>query len=681
MIHYVQRPRETANQAATDALTTAGFPRLLAEALVRRGICSAEDARAFLNPAQSEPENPFLLPDMEKAVTRILLAVGSGERICVYGDYDADGICATAILLTALRENGANVCYRLPSRHGEGYGLNVGAIEALASDGVKLILTVDNGISALDEIACARRLGVDVVVTDHHEPGEQLPECMAVVAASRRDSQYPNRALCGAGTAYQLARALWPDSDHSVRLALAAVATIADVVPLRGENRTIVVQGLPILPKLPAVAALLHASGMDGRPLSETTVAFGIAPRLNAAGRMGEAERALELFLSENAALTASLAVTLEEENRKRRAEETRIQAEAEDMLRLTARGKRAILLYRENWNPGVIGIVAARMVERYGRPTILFSDAGGVLTGSGRSLDGVNLYMCLSACSSHFLRFGGHAGAAGITMRRDAFDAFSEQFCAILDTLPQTLFLPSCAYEADVPLSALDRRTVETLLELQPFGEGNPEPVFRVKNVSFSDVRLMGKESQHLSATVSDGTASLRMTAFGFGAALSFLSDPNTRWDLVYTPVINKFNNKVSIELRARAFSPSESVEQKIIDAFLQKVLYNDMRSLSGCMDAAFLRAANPSLTENDMRTHYRFLRAVWEKAEPDGRQAIQWLSLSQYLALSVFGELGFFLADDDTGAMHFCPQAARRALADSTLFRQISEARTLKG
>src|SRR6187551_444663 len=385
----------------------------VATVLVRRGLGDPDEARAFLD-AEPPGHDPFRLGDMAAAVERIRAAVRNGERICVHGDYDVDGISATVVALLTLRELGANVEWRLPSRFEEGYGLAAETIEQLAADGIDLVVTVDCGITAVEEVARARALGLDVIVTDHHRPGETLPDCLVVAT---RPSEYDCPDLCGTGVAHTLARALLGDDHPAVARALdlVALATIADVVPLVGENRALASAGLRTLARTgrPGLQALMRSARVDPAAVDSTAVAFRLAPRINAAGRLGRPDLALELILTDDAEAARTLALELEELNRDRQQVEDRILREASALvegLPERDRRRRGYVLWSEDWHEGVIGIVASRLVERFQRPVVLVTGAAdGTWKGSGRSVPRFDLHGALAASSQHLERFGGH--------------------------------------------------------------------------------------------------------------------------------------------------------------------------------------------------------------------------------------------------------------------------------
>ena len=506
------------NTGVTDAViedlsARFGFTKPFSAMLARRGLTDDASVTAFLHPESQPLPDPFALTDMDRAVSRIKSAIGTGERICVYGDYDTDGVCATAILTDALALLGANVTFLLPSRQGEGYGLNANAVDAMIKDGVRLIVTVDNGISAHAEIAYAKERGTDTVVTDHHRCHETLPPACAVVCASRSDQSETLRCLCGASVAMQLAAALGVRIGKY--LPVAALATMADVVPLAELNRSIVRRGLPLIGMQPGLAALLHAAGVCD-PAGESTLSFILAPRINAAGRMGDATRAVRLLLTDDEEERKTLAAALETENVRRRAEEQRILKEAEETI--TESAPRILLLCGKDWNTGVIGIVASRIVERFRCPVLLFSEVNGVLVGSGRSVPSVDLFALLTNRKELLLRFGGHRLAAGATIEISAFETLKTVLCEDLQNrFPMGLPEETCIVEDRLSLSDVTPAFAQELSFLAPFGEENRAPLFALEG-RLSDVRTMGRDGLHLSAKLSDGQSKVRLVAFGNG-------------------------------------------------------------------------------------------------------------------------------------------------------------------
>ena len=527
-----------------------------ATVLVRRGLDDVDDARAFLA-AEPPAHDAFALGDVAVAVERIRAAVAAGERICVHGDYDVDGISATAVAVLVLRELGANVEWRLPSRFEEGYGLAAETIERLAEDGVDLVLTVDCGITAVDEVAGARELGLDVIVTDHHRPGETLPDCPIVAT---RPSAYPCPDLCGTGVVHTLARALLGD-DHpalSRLLDLVALATIADVVPLVDENRALAAAGLRALARTgrAGLQELMRSARVDPATVDATAVAFRLAPRINAAGRLGRPDLALELLLTDDRAQARELASTLEELNRERQGVEERILREAVATVEswpADARARRGYVLWNEGWHEGVIGIVASRLVERFHRPVVLVARSGEGWKGSGRSIPDFDLHGGLGACAEHLERFGGHRAAAGLTIAEDQLDAFADAFGRHADAaLADVDLRPVTMVDAVVPAGALTLDLAQELDRLAPFGLGNPEPTLLVASIEAIGASTVG-DGKHLRFRVRqhgcDGGSAI---AFGQGGQLDRLQGPS-RFDVAFRLKENRWNGTVAPQLVVR--------------------------------------------------------------------------------------------------------------------------------
>ena len=533
-----------------------GVSETTATVLVRRGLHEPELARAFLA-AELPRHDPFALGDMGRAVERIRAAIAAGERICVHGDYDVDGISATAVAVLVLREAGATVEWRLPSRFEEGYGLAAETIEQLAEQGVDLVVTVDCGVTAAQEVARAHELGLDVVVTDHHRPGATLPDCPVVAT---RPSQYPCPDLCGAGVVYTLARALLGDDHPTVAgvLDLVALATIADVVPLVEENRALAAAGLRAIARTsrPGLKALMQSARVDPAAIDATAVAFRLAPRINAAGRLGRPDVALDLLLTDDAARARELAGTLEDLNRERQAVEERILREA--VARVESwpperRARRGYVVWDESWHEGVIGIVASRLVERFHRPVVLIARSGDSWKGSGRSIPDFDLHGGLAACSSLLGRFGGHRAAAGLSLETGSLEAFADAFGAHADTVLHELDLgPVTMVDAVVPAGDLTLDLAQELDRLAPFGLGNPEPTLLVASVEATAAGTVG-EGKHLRFRVRqhgrDGGSAI---AFGLGAQLDRLQEL-ARFDVAFRLKENRWNGTVAPQLVVR--------------------------------------------------------------------------------------------------------------------------------
>lgn len=502
-----------------------GLPRLIAGLLVVRGVRSAEEARLFLSPARAPLHDPMSLADMPRAVERIKTALRRGERIAVYGDYDVDGLTATALLSTALCEWGGKVVTYVPDRLEEGYGLNAEAVEKLAGDGVELIVTVDCGVCAREEVARAAALGVDVVVTDHHVPQAILPPAHAVVDPKRVDCSYPFSDLAGVGVAYKLVCALAVELAEggpggvSAFHDLVGLGTVADVMPLVGENRALVNRGLRALSMTtrPGLRALAREAGLEDGEITARQVAFQLAPRLNAGGRLGDARSALQLLLCREPEVAAVIAKRLEAANRRRQRLQEAIFKEALAMLArdpaLAQTG--VIVLAREGWHHGVVGIVASKLVDRYGRPVILLSVDGEVARGSGRSVEGFDLYAALTSASDLLVGWGGHEMAVGLTLPSARIGELRERLSRAAESMPQAV--SELVLDGELSLEEVRPGLVRLLSLLEPHGPGNEPPLFLVRRVKvLGRSRLVG--TGHLRFSVAQGSARINCIGFGLG-------------------------------------------------------------------------------------------------------------------------------------------------------------------
>ena len=534
-------------QRCTESASFQDLPPWLSTLLYARGITTDAEAQSFLSPSLADLHDPFLLPGMEKAVALLRDAIEHKETIMVYGDYDADGVCAASILLEALHEEGAALAYRIPSRHSEGYGLNAEAIREIAGK-AKLLITVDCGISNAEEVALAKELGLTVIVTDHHQPPEVLPEADVVMDPLLGD--YPFPYLCGAGVALKICQALQGMPGVEKRLDLAALATVADIVPLQGENRIIVQEGLRRMEHTvrPGLKALMAAAGIQP-PLTSDHIAFRLGPRLNAAGRLGDAKLGVHLLLTPDPAKAQNIANILEEANRTRQNLEREMTSAALRQLDLQTLAKsHVIIVAGEDWNPGLIGLTAGKLCERFHLPTIAFSLHDGLATGSCRSIPGVNIYRMLSACADLLERFGGHEQAAGLTVKEENLPAFRERLEeAIAGTTPEECFLPTAEYDLVVPFRIWTPQTLDLLSALEPTGCGNPPPVFLLQDAEVQSLRKVGKDGAHLKLAVIDEDLSVvEGIAFGFGETAD---EAPMKLDLLYRPIRNDFRGRVSIE------------------------------------------------------------------------------------------------------------------------------------
>ena len=569
--------------------TKAGFerpedmPEALHALLEARGVDSAEAAERFLHPGPGDLWDPMMLGGMADAVAVIRGAMAAGEPICVYGDYDVDGVCASSILLLWLRANGADARVYLPSRHSEGYGLNEAAIREIAG-WAKLLVTVDCGVTSVELVKLAKELGLRVVVTDHHEPGEALPECPVVNPLL---AGYPFPYLCGAGVAWKLVWALG-DKMPVEYVDIAALATVADVVSLTGENRAIVRMGLDAINRgpRPGVAALIEVSGLAEKRVTSSNIAFQLAPRLNAGGRLGSAMRALELVTAEDLAAARPLAQALDGENAKRRAIEQQIMAEAEARLQsFDFAEHRAIILAGKDWNPGVIGLAASRLVERYHYPVILLADQGEKLTGSCRSIEGVDIHAALCGCADVIQRFGGHKQAAGLTLEPEKLDEFIRAMDAWLEAnIAPEVYVPVKLYDAEVGLDTVTAGLVAALEGLEPVGFGNPGAVFRAR-ATVLEARAVGVDGAHLKLTLAGDGRRIGGIAFREGAMAERFSGGECRADVLFTPNLNTYMGRTEVQMQVRALSEDgagERIASKLGDEaalqcdFLTEILYN---------------------------------------------------------------------------------------------------------
>ncbi|WP_419068111.1 single-stranded-DNA-specific exonuclease RecJ [Hominenteromicrobium sp.] len=534
---------------------TYGVPFFLAMLMNIRGLDDAVHLREFLG--EGEPlSDPFLLKDMDKAAARITRAVDNMEKIAVYGDYDADGVTSTAMLYSYLETRGADVIFYIPQREGEGYGMNIGAVEYLKEQGVSLIVTVDNGISSVQEVARANELGIDVVVTDHHRPQEILPDAVAVVDAYRPDDTSPYKHFSGVGIAFKLLMALEDGAGDVEDLLeaysdLAAIGTIGDIVPLTGENRTLIRAGLERLSQSdrPGVQALLENAGIAGKALTSTNVAFTLVPRINATGRMGAPERAVRLLISgyEEEAEVLSEEICADNEER-RRVEAEIAEAAFADIEAKGYMKDRVVVVDGENWHHGVIGIVASRVTERCGKPCMIISRGETEAKGSGRSIEGFSLFEAICACGDLLVKFGGHPMAAGITLKPENIEAFRKrinQYAA--EHFPQ---MPTQTVTLDCKLNpaALSVSMAQSLTQLEPFGNGNPQPVFGLFNMELSNVTSVG------------GGGHLRLTLEKNGAVITAMRF-NTKPEELPYHIGDKIDLAVQLEAREFRGQPSLTV------------------------------------------------------------------------------------------------------------------------
>ena len=556
--------------AERDLARALGLSPLLARLLLNRGVRDVEAARTFLHPKLDHLHDPWQIPDIHRAADRIREAAQRGEKIVVYGDYDADGITATAILLECLALAGARAEFYMPDRIEEGYGLNLEAIRSFKEQRVDLVITVDCGINAVAEAELARESGIDLIVTDHHQPHREFSSAPYVVHSKLPDSRYPFPDLSGAGVAFKLAWAVAKSFSPSKRVSaefreflvdavsLAALGTIADVVPLLGENRVIAHFGLEALrhSQRPGIRALCHVARVGNGALNAYDVAFRLAPRLNAAGRMGSARRAVELLSTHSMPDARKIAADLDRENARRQRVQQQILDEAHKVIESEGGtgDKPALVVAAQGWHPGVVGIIAGRLADRFYRPTIVIGIEDGVGHGSARSIPGVNIFEALQQCAERLTAFGGHAQAAGVRLREENLTPFREAFMRAVDAqLTDEAKIPCLNIDAEVPLASVAGGLVHELKPLAPHGEANPRPLLATRDLTIAgEVRRMGSRGQHISFIVRQGDHSLRAVAFGMGTHAQTLEERRT-CSLAYTPQLNNWHGKTTVELAVK--------------------------------------------------------------------------------------------------------------------------------
>lgn len=548
-----------------------GYAPLTAAVLCARGMDTPEKAADFLNYDLSGLHDPFLLPDMQDAVTVITEAIEAGEHIAVFGDYDVDGITSTCVLVRYLKSRGAICSHYIPDRLTEGYGLNKAALLKLRQQGVSLVVTVDSGITAAEEIAYAREIGLKVVVTDHHECKDSLPDALAIVNPKRSDSKYPFKDLAGVGVVFKLICAMaGADGRHDIvtdYLDLVAVGTIADVMLLRGENRVIVTYGLALLQQTEnaGLRMLMREAGVEDRRVTSSLVSFTLAPRINAAGRMGCADMAAELFLTDSPSRAQEIAVMLCCQNKERQNAENAILKQAFDVLQkeYDPQEDRMIVLWGENWHHGVVGIVSSRISDRYGCPTVLISLDGDVGKGSGRSVNGFNLFEALEHSSAFLEKFGGHALAAGLTITRENLPAFKKSICAYAkENISEEDLMPVVNVDCLISPNDISLEAIRELSILEPYGMGNREPIFAIRELTVEEITPISSD-RHLKMSLIK--AGRRFTAMLFGTGSG--GCPVVQGDVVdaaFSLEINHFRGRQNIQLMLKDIHLSDCELEK---------------------------------------------------------------------------------------------------------------------
>lgn len=531
--------------------------KVIGKIIVNRHVVNDEDVRIFITPTRDDFHNPFLFKGMDIAVDRIIKAINNKEKILIYGDYDVDGITSTTVLKKYLMDRGISVDTYIPNRLHEGYGLNKKAIDTIKERNIDLIITVDCGISAIEEVDYAVRLGMDIIVTDHHEVGEKLPNALAVIDAKRKDNTYPFRALAGVGVVFKLIQALSikleiKPEEYLKYLDLVCVGTISDIVPLEGENRTIAKLGLMLIKvtRNLGLRELIKSSGY--KEIDSNTISFGVAPRINACGRMGHEEEALKLFLAEDLESATKITKELNEYNTLRQSTEKAIYEEAVQQIEKNhLDANNSIVLGGKGWHHGVIGIVSSKVTDKYYKPSILLSLEDEIAKGSGRSVPGFDLYEGLAKCEDLLEKYGGHSMAVGLTLKKENLENFKERFEQIAKEKNIKELVPIIYIDDELKLKDINMDLVKSISILEPFGEANKVPLFLIRNLKIDSIRALS-EGRHLKLTLRD--ENFVINAIGF--ELGYLAEEyriGDRIDVVGTLEINSFNGFSSIQINMK--------------------------------------------------------------------------------------------------------------------------------
>ncbi|MCI9246774.1 MAG: single-stranded-DNA-specific exonuclease RecJ [Clostridia bacterium] len=526
---------------------------LLASILINRNINTSEKVEQFVNPTRNDFHDPFLMPDMDKAVDRILKAINTNEKVMIYGDYDVDGITSITVLKKFLLDRGLEAGEYTPNRLEEGYGLNKEAVKSIHEQGYTLMITVDCGISGNEEIAYAKELGMEVIVTDHHEQGEEIPNCLAVIDAKRKDNQYPFNQLAGVGVVFKLIQAISIQLELDAKeylkyLDIVCVGTISDIVPLVDENRVIAKLGLKLVAMTKNVGLRTLLNSIGYKRIDSNTISFGVAPRINACGRMGAQEEALKLLLTESQEEADEITETLNQYNQERQATEKAIFEEAVQQIEQSEKDSPCLVVGNEKWHHGVIGIVSSKVTELYFKPSILicFEEEEG--KGSGRSIPGFDLHEALMNCGTYIERFGGHSMAIGISVKKENFENFKKEFQEYAKSKGISDIIPIIKIDEETTLKNVSLETVKELSLLEPYGEANKVPLFLIRSLKIQSIRTLS-EGKHLKVRL--GQDSYMIDAIGFGVgewAEHYLIGDKV--DVVGSLEINSFNGNEQVQL-----------------------------------------------------------------------------------------------------------------------------------
>lgn len=539
-----------------------GVTPLIAALLVQRGVETFEEARAFFRPAFEHLHDPYLMQDMDKAVARIETAITAGENILVFGDYDVDGTTAVALMSSYLRSYYPNVATYIPDRYAEGYGVSFQGIDFAEDNGFTLIIALDCGIKSVDKVEYAKQKGIDFIICDHHRPGDELPEAIAVLDPKRQDCAYPYKELCGCGVGFKLIQALSAKRGQSLRdlipyLDLVATAIAADIVPITGENRVLAKFGLEVINKNPRPGIKALIKNVKKQELTITDVVFIIAPRINAAGRIKHGNHAVALLTEFNQKQAEEFASQIETFNADRKDLDRQITKEALKQIETNGEQERyTTVVYQEDWHKGVIGIVASRLTEVYYRPTLVFTKSGDKLAASARSVKDFDVYNALEACSDYLEQFGGHMYAAGLTLKESDFESFKNQFERVVsETITPDLLVPEISIDAEIDFSDIDDKLIRILKQFEPFGPENMTPVFIARHLTDSGYgKAIGQDEEHLRLFVKQQPEGKGYAAIGFGLAKKIgLTQNQKHFDAVFSIDENEWNGTVSQQLRLR--------------------------------------------------------------------------------------------------------------------------------
>ena len=549
---------ETDKEKVDELKSKYNISELLATILVNKNITTQKEINEFLNPTRNDFFDPFLMNDMDIAIKRIKKAIENQEKVIIYGDYDVDGITSITVLKSFLKDVGLDVDYYIPNRLEEGYGLNKNAIDEIAKKEYKLIITVDCGISAIEEVDYANSLGIEVIITDHHEPGDEIPKALAVVDNKRKDNKYPFRELAGVGVAFKVSQALAQsmnirEEEYLKYLDIVCVGTISDIVPLVSENRVITKLGLKLVKQTRnmGLRAIINSSGYS--QINSTTISFGVAPRINACGRMGKAEQALKLLLSKDIYEVNKLTQELNSYNRERQEIEKEIFENVLTKIEQNNLAKnRTIVVGGENWHHGVIGIVSSKITEKYFKPSILLSfEEDGTGKGSGRSIPGFDLHEALMKCENCLEKFGGHSMAVGLTIKKENLEQFYKEFEKIAEENEIENIIPIINVDAKIELDKIDKSVVEDLKQLEPFGEANKTPTFALKNIRIDSIRALS-EGKHLKLTLRENNQIINAIGFNIGE-LAEAYKIGDKIDIAGVLEINTFNGIDNLQINIK--------------------------------------------------------------------------------------------------------------------------------